>query len=119
MSTSVDFEFRVWLHPEMGDPPDLEVWWYGLEATKPAGRFVSEWAEASLAELDFHSEFAPEKAKTLDKTKHWQIVGKARLRGWYDGWGEYDEELSILEFLIEEVPEEWFNQAQGLFLDLD
>lgn len=101
MAEQVEFSFRVWVHPEDGDPADIEVWFYGLEPTLPNRCFVSDWARESLCNENFHTLFE------LDKDKHWQVVGKGTLRGWYDYWGEYDEEFDVIEYEKAEVPEEW------------
>lgn len=109
MARKIEFGFRVWVHPEDGDPPEIEVWYPALEQTVVGQSLVTDWAQESMSYEDFHSIFA------LDSTKHWQVVGRAEIRAGHDLWGEYDEELIVLEFEVEEVPEEW--GYSGLTLD--
>jgi len=111
MSQTCEFKFRIWAHPEDADPPEIEVWFHGLEPTKSGGIFVADWARESLSNEDLHDLFE------LDKTKHWQIVGTGTLRGWYDYFGEYDEEFDVVEFVKEEVPEAYFDSGLSITLD--
>lgn len=96
----IEFCFRVWVFPEDQEPPQLEVWFHGIE---DGHVFASDWAQESFREEDFHSLF------DLDKTKHWQVVGRAALQGGYDYEGNYDEDLHVLEFEKQEMPLEWFH----------
>lgn len=100
---AVEFEFRIWVHPVDGDPPEIQVWYSGLESTKPGEGLISDWAEESLRCEDLHALFniAP------DEDKHWQVFGKGRLSGSYDYQGEYDEEFDLIEYQKEEVPASW------------
>lgn len=109
MSEKVEFSFRVWVYPEDSDPAEFDIWWYGFEPTNPSGRFVTEWVRESFSNEDFHDLFK------LDKDKHWQVIGRASLRGWYSYDGEYDEELEVIEFQKVEVPSQWFK----VYLRLD
>ncbi len=95
--TKVEFSFRLWVHPE--DGVGIETWYQGLEPT--GGMSIAEWARCHIQELgdDVYLEFG------LDREKYWQVVGKATLRGWYDYFGEYDEEFDVIEFQKEEVAE--------------
>jgi len=34
MARKVEFGFRVWVRPEGDDPPEIEVWFQGLEPTE-------------------------------------------------------------------------------------
>lgn len=99
-NSEAEFLFRIWVHPY--DSPDVEVWYHGLESTDPGRRFVSEWAMTSIQDEDAHELFS------LDKTKYWQVVGRARICGWFDYWGEYDEEITVLEFEKSEVPPDFW-----------
>lgn len=101
MKDEVEFYFRVWVHPEGGDPAEVEVWYQGLEPTDASKGFASDWISESLYNEDFYALF------DLDKTKNWQVVGKGTLKGVYDYFGEYDEDLNIVEFEKAEVPD-WF-----------
>lgn len=85
----VTFNFRVWLWPLDEEPPTLEFWWQGLEITSDTERSVSEWVEEALLNTDFYEEFK------LDTSKYWQVIGTGTLRGSFDYWGEYDEELTL------------------------
>ena len=89
----VEFLFRVWLYPEDGDPTEIEVWYHGLEEISETKRSISEWARESFSCEDFRHLF---KIENTDKC--WQIIGKATIRGWFDYWGEYDEEIDIIEY---------------------
>ena len=102
MSEKVEFGFRVWVHPDDGDPVEIETWFQGLESTDDCKLPVSDWARESLGNEDFHALF------DLDKSKHWQVVGKGTLCGAYGHCGEYDEEFDVIEFQMVEVPESWF-----------
>ena len=106
-SSSIDFNFRIWVHPEEGDCPDIEVWYQGLEPVNYDMRFSSDWAKESISNEDFYDIF------DLDKDKHWQIVGEATLTGSYDYYSEYDEELVINNYEKIEVPEEWLNKSNS------
>ena len=98
-----EFSFRVWVHPEDGDPAEIEVWHQGLSPTKYGECSVSEWAEQYLCNEDFNSLF------DLDRNKHWQVVGKGMLTGHFTYDGEYDEEFQVIEFVKGEVPASWFD----------
>jgi len=111
MSSTVDFKFRVWVNPEMGDPPEIEVWYDGIEPTDCKTGFVSEWAEEAMLNEDFWSLF------DLDKEKYWQVVGDARIEGHFDHYGEYDEWVSVLRFEKAEVSEKWVDHMHSLTLD--
>ena len=88
-SETVEFCFRIWV---MGsdDPPTVETWYQGLERSN--GRYVSDWAREYLDNEDFYKLFE------LEKGKWYQIIGKATLRGWFDYWGEYDEEMDLISY---------------------
>lgn len=103
-----EFNFRAWVHPEDGDAATVEVWYQGLEPTDLKKVSVADWAQESFYNEDFHALF------DLDKTKHWQVVGTGKIRGWYDYFGEYDEELTVDDYEKEEVPAEWFNDMLSL-----
>lgn len=109
VTSSVDFFFRVWLYPEDGDPPEIEVWYHGLENTEDKSKgWMSDWARESLQNEDFRD------LLNLDKDKHYQIVGKGAIRGWYDYQGEYDEEFDLGEHEITEVPESYWDNVSNL-----
>lgn len=111
MITKCEFCFRVWVHPEDSDPAEVEVWYQGLEETsvpRHQSQSITEWARMSFVDQDFHDLFR------LDKTKHWQVIGKATLSGGYCGGeygGEYDEDIMINEYVKAEVPPEWFDSG--------
>lgn len=111
MNDKVEFNFRVWVHPEDGDQADIEVWYQGFEPTNIREVSVADWARESLGYEDFYRLF------DLDRTKHWQVVGKATLRSHNDYYGGYDEDLDIIEFEKAEVPEKWFSDSNTLSLD--
>jgi len=110
MNERAEFNFRVWIYPEDGDPPEIEVWWHGLESTDPSRRFMSEWVSESLeTELvlsDVYDLF------DLDRDKHWQVVGKGEITGWYDYYGEYDETFDVIEYEKAEVPESFYERCR-------
>jgi hypothetical protein len=108
VSSWVEFEFRAWVHPEDGDPPTVEIWHPELEPTSLKKRSVAEWVRESLYNEDLYALF------DLDKSKHWQVVGKGTLRGGYDAFGEYDEELEVTGYVKAEVPAEWFDDSLPL-----
>ena len=91
--------FRVWVSP--ADPPNIEVWYHGLEGYKPLRRLVSEWFADSFSDYDMHDLFS------LDKESHYQVLGKATLTGTYDYFGDYDEDLEVDEFTVSAVPAEF------------
>lgn len=107
--SKAEFCFRCWVHPT-GDPSEIEVWFNGLEETKSDRRFVSEWAKDAMECEDLRAIF------DLDDSKHWQVVGKAVVSGEFDYWGEYDEDVTIVEFQKAEVLEQ---DAEFLFGKLD
>lgn len=98
----MEFGFRVWVYPDDGDPADVEVWYQGLESIAPDTCFESDWARECFYNEDFYDIF------DLDKTKNWQVVGKFILRGSRDYFGEYEEELEVIEFEKVEVPESFY-----------
>lgn len=100
-ASSCEFSFRIWVHPELEDPPEIEVWYHGLEITKPGNCFCSEWALNAL--YDLQSKFWD--IFDLDKTKHWQVFGRAVVAGRFDYYGEYDEDVDLIEFEKAEVPD--------------
>lgn len=97
---SKDFYFRIWTYSS-GDSATIDVWYQGLEETRPNRRFVSEWAKEALENEDIISLF------DLDESKCWQIFGHARITGSFDYYGEYDETTDILSFEKAEVPEDF------------
>jgi hypothetical protein len=105
MPNSARFSFRVWVHPKDGDPPEIEIWYQGLEVIAPEPRFVSEWAKESMGCEDFHSLF------NLPDDTEWQVVGVASVHGSFDYWGEYDETLEIESFEKAEVPASWYGSG--------
>lgn len=109
----VHFYFRIWLDVEDGDPPEIEVWYNDLENTEPGNSFISDWAKETLSYENFYKLF-----DEVDKNKKWQIVGEARLRGWFDYWGEYDEELNIVSFKKKEVNRDYYDYRHDL-IDLE
>ncbi len=106
-----EFYFRVWVHPVDGDPSDVYTWYQGLEPTDSKSSFIEDWSSESLRNEDFHELF------DLDPTKHWQVVGKAKIYGSFDYWGEYDEEITIIEFQKAEVPDSFFDTLVDLEAD--
>lgn len=100
MSNRAEFNFRIYVHPEGGDLAEIETWYQGLRDL--SRRSVEEWAQMSLCDQDFYKLF------DLDKTKHWQVVGKAIIRGWWS-FDEYDEDIDIIEFEKVEVLESSFD----------
>lgn len=99
--SATSFHFRVWAHPNDGDPAEVEVWWPGMEPTD-TGRTITDWIRDRFSEEDFHRLFS------LPDSGHWQAVGTADLipdRG--DPW-EYSEEIVVRTLETREVPEEWF-----------
>ena len=111
MSGPVEFQFRVWVHP--ADPPDLAVWWYGLEPTKSNAGFVEDWICEALENVDLHERFE------LDPEKDWQVIGKGTLNGYYDYWGEYEDIRNIDEFEKAEVPASFFDSPTILTTDAE
>ena len=107
-SKRVEFYFRVWVHPVDGDSADVETWFHGLIPTGADDGDAQSWVRDSFCNEDFHDLFE------LDKEKHWQVVGKGFVRGWHDYFGEYDEELGVLEFQKKEVGEGWFDDCPSL-----
>ncbi len=87
--TAYEFHFRVLLPPKETDPPTVAVWYPEFEH-HTSGRSVTEWATSSLQDLDFRSEI-----EGLEDDKCYEIIGEATIRGMYDIWNEYDEELII------------------------
>ena len=96
-----EFQFRIWLHPKDGDPPEVETWHQGLDPVDTQCRPVSEWARELLFCYDFNDEF------NLSDSKHWQIVGTAVISSEFDYYGEYDEEITFGDFEFTEVLQ-WF-----------
>lgn len=104
----VKFNFRVWVHPEDGDPADIEVWHHELEPTEYGKRSVADWAQESLSCEDFHDLFE------LEKDKHWQVIGTATIEGYFDCFGDYDEHIYVTEFEKAEVPNSWWDDGDSL-----
>lgn len=98
--SQAEFNFRIWIHPEDGDSSDIEIWCHELEPMDRCKRPASEWVREYMENEDLHAAFE------LDRTKHFQVLGKGKIRGWFDYWGEYDEEMDIIEFETAEVPAE-------------
>lgn len=98
----VEFFFRAYVFPFDGDPPEYQVWYPGLETIKEEGRLtITEWVRYLFDNEDLRERFS------LDPDKGWQVFGKGRLEGRYDYYGEYDEEMDILEYQIAELPS-WY-----------
>lgn len=100
----IEFFFRIWIRPsKMRTPPEIHIWFHGIEPMEQNGRAASEWAEDVIACEDLYDIF------DLDEDKHWQVFGKATLHGSYDHFGEYSDELDILFSEKAEVPESFYN----------
>ena len=110
-ANEVSFRFRVWLYPEAMDDRMVEVWYDGLEPTDQTGRLFTDWISETFSENDFFSDF------DLDVSKHWQVVGAASIRAWYDHNGEYDEEISIEGFESAEFDPTFFDDELIGFTD--
>lgn len=111
MRSSVEFYFRIWLHPEDGDCPEIEVFCYELVDMGQGSRPVTEWVLDSLRDFDLRDFF-----DDLDDEKHYQIVGRGNLSGSFSYDGEYDEDLELLEVQIAEVPESHFDDRNEIIL---
>ena len=93
MSSSYEFQFRVWLYEEDGDAPEAEVWYHGFEKIEPYYREISDWVREALQEEQLHELFK------LDRNLDHQVIGRATISCSYDSYsGEYDQDLVIDEF---------------------
>lgn len=87
------FQFRVWLRPD--ENPDIEVWYHEFEDTSKS-RLVSDWILDSMSDEDLCDAFK------LDPEKHWQVIGRGVIRGWYNAFGEYDEQITWVDVQFKE-----------------
>jgi len=98
------FQFRVWLPPQDAGPPDIEIWYPGMETMRQDWRQRSDWAGEALACEDLHVAF-----DAVDSDCWWQVVGEAKLtwyHGTYDSY-EYDEMCDIISYTKECVPDDY------------
>lgn len=100
--SSCRFNFRAWLLQE--DCHEVFTWYQGLEPMDAKSRPVADWALESLSNNDLYDLF------DLDKSKDWQVVGTASIRGWFDFFGEYDEEITVEDMESVEIPAEWIKE---------
>lgn len=90
--------FRAWVWPQEECYKEIEVWHHELEPIESGKRSVAEWALDHLSEVvDFHYRF------NLDPEKYWQVLGIGELHGWWDYWGEYDEDFTVHDYQVEEI----------------
>lgn len=96
-TATFEFKFRVLLPPKDTDSPTVTVWYPEFEY-HAKGRSITEWATLSLQELDIRDNISD-----LKDDKCYEIIGVATIQGRWDTFGEYDEELIIVESKHQEV----------------
>lgn len=109
-SQEVQFKFRIWVYPEDTDRHDAEVWYDEMEIISKTGCTVTKWIMEAMNDIEPRSEF-----NLVNKSNCYQVFGEARLRGAFDYWGEYDEDLDIDSFTVMEyLPEMFGYRREGL-----
>lgn len=92
---SVEFFFKI-VHIPSEESTEVEVWCHELEDPDNFGS-LQEWCQNAFNDevsLNFDQIV---KEWELDPTKSYQLIGKASVEGSYDPFGEYDEEVTIIE----------------------
>ncbi len=112
--SAVRFQARVWLEP---DSHVFECWVHELETLQPAQLSGAEWVGEFCSGAYDREDWA--RLLELDPAKCWQAVFTGELRGSFDYWGEYDEELEIEEVQAVEVPASFYAPPQELIIDPD
>lgn len=102
------FFFRAWLLPD--DPAEIQTWSHELDPMNSQSRPVSEWAEDTLRDQDLYE------LLDLDRSKAWQVIGKGTITGWFTIFDEWDESVDLELHSKAEIPEEYLNEAFGLYL---
>jgi hypothetical protein len=106
------FQARVYLVD--GEVYDLEVWCHELDPMDPMRRPAAEWVKEFLECWD-----GPTLAGKLGLPDgNFQVLFDGEIRGWYDYWSEYDEEVAIRHAAWAPVPEEWWQNRMDLFPSL-
>ena len=88
--------------------PDVEIFYNHPEVCKKGTRTVTDWIRESIQNEEPHCIW------DLDKAKAYQILGKGTLKGWFDYWGEYDEEMKLNATSITEVDLEWLGYTDDV-----
>ena len=105
--SSAKFMARVWLDEELVH--DIEVWVHELVPTDGKRWPASEWVREHLMEYDRQWYLDTFELKELfGEPSGFQIIFEGTIEGWFDRDGEFDEEITVGEFMYNFVPVTWF-----------
>lgn len=100
MTSTIEFFCRLWTRD--GEIESFAVWVHELE--KP-NYWPEDWARNYLSDCDLCEEFE------VPKTGVYQILFRAKLRGWqYSLTEEYDETMEVLDVQKCQMPDDWFDE---------
>lgn len=100
---AAEVQFRVWLRD--GEVERVETWCHDFVPLTAGRRSGDEWAAEHLQSVNWFADC------NLDPAKDWQILGRGRLVGETDYWGDYDEQLDLDEYEAVEVPPGWWGDS--------
>ena len=102
--SSFIFQFRVWLPPQDGGPPDIETWYPNIENMRCRMRPYSSWAAEALECEDLHAAF-----DAVGSDCWWQVMGTAKLMWYGDSYDldNYTEACDIISYTKERVPDDY------------
>lgn len=115
---SIEFFFRLYIFDTGDGVNDIEIFIYDFS---PMDRkaYPDEWVRNHVSRC-WDEEWVRKNCK-LPQTSNFQVIGRAKLCGWFDPYPieEYDEDSEILESRCIPVPEGWWEWKcrSGLSLD--
>lgn len=109
MSHKAKFQARVFLLGE--EAVDLEIWVHELDPMDDEHLPGDEWVEEFLSWHD--ADWYREQCRVEIPAGDVQLLIQGRLKGWFDYWGEYDEEIEFDEVEFAEVPEDYLKVLRG------
>lgn len=100
---SLKFKFKLLISDKIEDGYyNLKVW-----VDEPdLGEGNEEWVRRAIEDYNLLEDFGYK----MSEEQNWYICGEGSIKGWYDYWGEYDEELDLEYAHIEEVPDSFFGR---------
>ena len=105
--TIASFQGRVLFREDAIE--DLQVFVYELSPTERLKtRSAWEWVEEHLREFDYDDwrVLVPELSEMPSSAQ--EVVFRGGIEGWFDYFGEYDEELGFDEHQYQRLPDDWF-----------
>ena len=58
-------------------------------------RPTRDWVDEALNEIRLHEYILPNKFEVCEEPIFYEAIGEFAIRGWFNYWGEYDEEYNF------------------------